>query len=189
MKKSFVSVSVIALLATLLGSNVLAKNKPETSASSADDSVAVSSDRDSFAQHCNQVFAGKWNVKKAADIKKHIKHRLKIEQTGNNNYSVKIKNDDGDTTAKSVKDFSLTCSSKSEGAKLSGDVKMGKCVHAMEIGLPYHDPKTGKDDFDKIYIKINTIHSKGECRGHKDTLHDGDRLNHKQVAYGKRVKK
>jgi hypothetical protein len=132
---------------------------------------------------CGELIEGKWNVKKADDIKKHVLHRLKIEKTGNGKYSVKIKNDKGDTKFKSAGDFSLSCSNDSTSATLSGNVKMGNCMHAMEVGAPYEGSS------DNIYIKFTTGHEKGECAGHKDTMHEKDARKHIQVAYGKRAGK
>lgn len=128
---------------------------------------------------CGVGLEGNWNVKHAADIKNHVKHHLKIDRTGQNNYSVKIKNDKGDVIFKSKSDFSLSCSG--EKARLSGQVKMGHCEHALEIGY--------SQSTDEMTIKISTVHDKGECTGHKDLLHGKDRRNHNTVASGKRRKK
>ena len=138
---------------------------------------------------CDGAIEGKWNVQKAGDIKKHLKHRLKIEKTGKDKYSVKIKNDDGDTAFKSKNDFRLSCKDKPRSAKLTGNIEMGNCMHAMEIGVPFKNPDTKKDEFDKIYIEFTSDHDKGECKGHKDSLHDKDARQHSKVAYAKRAGK
>ena len=139
------------------------------------------------ADDCGGLIEGKWNVKQAGDIKKHLKNRLKIEKTGNGTYSVKIKNDDGETAFKSGKDFTLTCSENSSSAVLAGHIKMGDCTHSLEVGGPYNPSSSGKNGSDNIYIKFTADHDKVECRGHKDSLHDKDPRKHIQVAYGKRA--
>jgi hypothetical protein len=132
--------------------------------------VTASADDD-----CGAGLEGNWNIKHADDIKKHLKDHLKIEKSGKGKYAVKIKNESGDILFESTKDFSLTCNgSKGE---LSGEVKMGHCVHKLEIGY------MGKDE---ISIKIPTVHEKGDCSGHKDALHEEDRKHHIKVATGVR---
>jgi hypothetical protein len=129
----------------------------------------------SAGDECGAGLDGNWNVKHAGDIKSHLKHHLKIEKTSAGKYSVKIKSEGGDIVFKSAEDFNLSCSG--DKATLSGDVKYGNCMHELEIGY------AGEDE---ISIKIPTVHDKGECTGHKDMLHEGDRKNHKTVATGKR---
>lgn len=129
---------------------------------------------------CGALIEGNWNVKNADDIKKHLKHHLKIDKASSGKYAVKIKNEEGDILFKSKNDFSLSCSEDPVELKLTGDVQMGNCVHALEIGYPYEQ--------ENISIKITTVHGKGECTGHKDSLHGDDRLNHTTVAWGKRRK-
>jgi len=131
--------------------------------------------------NCGAVFEGNWNVKNADDIKSHLKHHLKIDKTSGGKYTVKIKNDGGDIVFKSENDFSLTCTEDPMKAILTGNVKMGNCVHALEMTYPY--------ETDNISINITTVHDKGECAGHKDSLHGNDRLNHTRVAMGKKRKK
>lgn len=127
---------------------------------------------------CGAGLEGNWIVKQAGDTKSHLKHHLKIEPTGTRRYSVKIKNDDGDVAFKSANDFNLSCSGGK--ARLSGDVKMGNCMHTLEITYP---------DMDGLSIKIPTMHGKGDCAGHKDALHEADRHAHKKVASANKRKK
>lgn len=132
---------------------------------------------------CGGLIEGNWNIKKAGDLKGHLHHRLKIVKTGSGTYAVKIKNGDGDVIYKSKNDFSLSCDG-AESAKLAGNVKMGNCMHALEVGYPSADAGSSN-----IYVKITSDHDKGECRGHKDSVHDKDPRKHTSVAYGKRPDK
>ena len=127
---------------------------------------------------CGAALEGNWIVKHGGDIKKHLKHHLKIDKSSNSKYAVKIKNQEGDVLFKSAKDFIAACSNESGKVTLTGDVKMGNCMHALEIRYPH--------EADGVSIKINTVHDKGECAGHKDALHEGDRHKHSTTASGKR---
>ena len=145
--------------------------------------TATGADNKMASVDCGTQLDGKWNVKKAGDIKSHLKHRIKIEKAEAGTYSVKIKNEEGDTVFKSKDGFSLACDSASGSATISGQIKMGNCMHSMEIGSPY------MNETDQISIKFTNTHGKGECTGHKDTVHGEDRKNHTQVAYAKRAGK
>jgi len=165
MKKLLIVVNTISLFSVLM----------IATATGAEDKMA--------SADCGNMVEGKWNIKKAADIKSHLKHRLKIEKTEAGKYSVKIKNEEGDTIFKSKEGFNLACDNASASATISGQIKMGNCMHSMEIGSPY------MNDADQISIKLTSTHGKGECTGHKDSLHGNDRKNHMQVAYAKRAGK
>jgi len=181
MNKVIVLVSMVLMSAVFLLENASAEKNSKDNAEDATEAVS------DVSWDCDGAVEGKWNVQKAGDIKKHLKHRLKIEKTGNDKYSVKIKNDDGDMAFKSKNDFSMSCENNPRSAKITGQIEMGNCMHAMEIGVPFNNPDTGKEDFDKIYIKFISDHDKGECKGHKDSLHDVDPRKHSQVAYAKRA--
>jgi len=183
MKRLVVIVSIVLMLAVFFVENASAGKNSKSKVEDAKEAVSETS------WDCGGAIEGKWNVQKAGDIKKHLKHRLKIERTGKDKYSVKIKNDDGDTVFKSKNDFSMSCKDKPRSAKITGKVEMGNCMHDLEVGVPYKNPETRKEDFDHIYIKFTSDHDKGECRGHKDSLHDKDPRKHSQVAYGKRAGK
>lgn len=183
MKKLVVLVSMVLILAVFFVESASAGKKSKNKVEDAKEVVTDAS------WDCDGAIEGKWNVQKAGDIKKHLKHRLKIEKTGKDKYSVKIKNDDGDTQFKSAKDFGLTCKDKPKSAKITGNIEMGNCMHTLEIGVPFKNPDTRKEEFDKIYVKITSSHDKGECRGHKDSIHDKDTRTHNQVAYAKRAGK
>lgn len=127
-------------------------------------------------ENCGAMIEGKWNIKNAGDIKSHVKHQVKIDKQSEGFYSVKIRNQDGDVVYKSDEDFSLSCSG--DKAELSGNIKIGHCVHAYMIGYP--------NEGDNVSVKITTVHDKGECTGHKDTMHEKDRKHHTTVASSKR---
>lgn len=125
--------------------------------------------------NCGAGLDDNWNVKNGGDIKSHLKHHLKIDKTADGKYSVKIKNEGGDIVFSSKNDFILSCNGSR--AELTGEVMFGNCKHRLEIGY------AGEDE---ISIRIPTVHAKGDCTGHKDTLHEKDRKNHNTVASGKR---
>jgi hypothetical protein len=135
---------------------------------------------DDSESSCGSVFEGNWIVKNGGDIKSHLKHHIKIDQTNAGKYALKVKNEQGDIVFSSKNDFSASCSEGSNQENLSGNIKMGNCEHAMEMAYPV--------ETDMISIKYTTVHGKGECTGHKDTLHGEDRRNHTTVAKGKRRK-
>jgi len=135
---------------------------------------------DDSKSSCGSVFEGNWIVKNGGDIKSHLKHHIKIDQTHAGKYAVKVKNEQGDIVFSSKNDFSASCSESSNQENLSGNIKMGNCDHAMVMAYPV--------ETDMISIKYTTVHGKGDCTGHKDTLHGEDRRNHTTVAKGKRRK-
>ena len=183
MKKLVMLVAMVLFSAVFFVENATAGKDSKDKVEDAKEAVSDAS------WDCDGAIEGKWNVQKAGDIKKHLKKRLKIEKTGKDRYSVKIKNDDGDTVFKSAKDFSLTCKDKPKSAKITGKVEMGNCMHNLEIGVPFKNPDTRKEEFDKIYVKITSDHEKGDCRGHKDSIHDKDTRTHSHVAHAKRAGK